>query len=138
MAFKLIATLILFLSLFLTTPAYAQTSDPRPSPGAGAIFDGLSTAATTAGIVETRSEASIIAGLIQAIIGLTGVAFVILLVYAGILYLTADGEDEKVMKAKKLISTAIIGIIIIISAYAISSFVIKQLTRAIGSPYTRF
>jgi len=49
--------------------------------------------------------------------------------YAGFLYLTAAGDEEKVKKAKNLIVSAVIGMILILSSYAIASFVEGSLTK---------
>ena len=47
------------------------------------------------------------------------------MVYGGYLWMTARGNEEEVTKAKNLIKAAIIGLIIVLAAYAISIFVIK-------------
>ena len=62
-----------------------------------------------------------------------GIIFVMMVVYAGILYMTDMGEGKKVDKAKKLLQTSIIGIVIVVAAYAISSFVIAQITNAVSA-----
>ena len=72
----------------------------------------------------------IIGNIVSALLGVMGVLFMVLLVYAGFLYLTAAGETGKVDKAKKLISQSIIGLVIIVGAYALSTFVIGLLTEA--------
>ena len=45
--------------------------------------------------------------------------------------MTAAGDESKVKKAKSMLVTSVIGIIIIMSAYALSQFVIGQLTDAV-------
>jgi len=72
----------------------------------------------------------IIAVLIQAFLGLLGVIFLILVIMAGINWMTAGGNEDKVTKAKKTLSRAVIGLIIVVSAYAITYFVFKYLGRA--------
>ncbi len=42
----------------------------------------------------------------------------------------ARGDAEKVKKAKELIIDAVIGLIIVLAAYAISVFVVTRLTQA--------
>jgi hypothetical protein len=44
--------------------------------------------------------------------------------------MTAGGNEDNVKKAKRLLSQSIIGLIIIVTAYAISTFVISQLVVA--------
>ncbi|MBI4142774.1 hypothetical protein HY480_02785 [Candidatus Uhrbacteria bacterium] len=72
----------------------------------------------------------IIARIISASLGLIGIVLVVLLVYAGYLWMTAGGEEEKVTKAKDIIRNAIIGLIVVLLAYAISRFVITSLISA--------
>lgn len=51
-----------------------------------------------------------------------GVAAVLVLVYAGIMYVTAGNDEEQATRAKKTIWGAIIGLIVIIGAYAIYNY----------------
>lgn len=73
------------------------------------------------------SEENFINDKIGSVIGIVlsfiGVIFLILMIYAGISWMTAAGNQEKVTKAKNLIINAIIGLIIVLSAYTISSFI---------------
>ncbi|MDD5527929.1 MAG: hypothetical protein PHO56_03040 [Patescibacteria group bacterium] len=72
----------------------------------------------------------IIGAIIQTLLGLLGVIFIVLLVYGGFTWMTAEGEEAKVEKAQTIIRNAVIGLIIIVSAYAISYFVISALNKA--------
>lgn len=73
------------------------------------------------------SIGGVMAVAIQAFLGLLGIIFLILIIYAGYNWMIAQGEEEKVNKAKDTIQRAVIGLIIIISAYAITYFVFKNL-----------
>jgi len=77
-----------------------------------------------------QSLPELIGSFIKVILGVLGIVFVIYVVYAGYLWMTASGEKEKVEKSKKLLGQAIIGLIIIVAAYAISDFVITQIITA--------
>jgi hypothetical protein len=66
-----------------------------------------------------------LSNLITTILSLLGVIFVALSVYGGFLYLTARGNDEQTKKALSIITRAVIGLVIILSAYAISYFIFK-------------
>lgn len=72
----------------------------------------------------------LIGGLIRVFLGVLGIVFVVLVVYAGYLWMTSSGEATKVDKAKKLLGQAIIGIVIIVAAYAITGFVLEQVISA--------
>jgi len=65
--------------------------------------------------------------LINYFLGILGLVAVAFLIYAGILMVTAGGNDEQVSKAKKIITYAAIGIIIVLLSWAIVSFVASAL-----------
>lgn len=57
---------------------------------------------------------------------LVGLIFLILTVYAGFLWMTARGDEGQVEKAQEIITASVIGLIIVVSAYAITTFVTKR------------
>ena len=67
---------------------------------------------------------SVLAGFIQTALSLIGIIFLILMVYAGYLWLTAQGEDAQIDKAKKIIKSTVIGLFLVTSAYAITQLVL--------------
>ena len=73
-----------------------------------------------------------IGAIIQVILGFLGVVVVILIIYAGFLWMTAGGNSDQVKKAKDLMINAVIGLAIILSAYAITAFVLTKLLAATG------
>ncbi|MFA5029831.1 MAG: hypothetical protein WC518_03790 [Patescibacteria group bacterium] len=70
---------------------------------------------------------------INAILGILGIIAVLLILWGGFIWMTAAGADEKVEKAKKLIYSGIIGLVIILAAWAIAAFVISQIATATGA-----
>jgi hypothetical protein len=75
---------------------------------------------TRAGLLNSAAG-----NVITAFLSLLGVIFIILSVYGGFLYLTAQGNQEQTKKALTIITQSIIGLIIIMAAYAISYFIFK-------------
>lgn len=71
--------------------------------------------------------AEIVGIVIQAFLGLLGVLFLVYTIYAGYSWMTAQGDEEKVTKAKDTLQRAVIGLIITIGAYAISAWVFGKL-----------
>jgi len=71
-----------------------------------------------------------VANIIQVIIGFLGVIAIIIILVGGFKWMTSAGNEEKVGEAKKLLSAGIIGLIIILAAYAITTFVINALIAA--------
>ncbi len=78
----------------------------------------------------TRDVRDTIAQLIRTAMGLLGIVAVVLVLYGGFQWMVSGGEEEKVNKAKKTIYMGIIGLLIILSAYGISSYVLSQLATA--------
>lgn len=72
----------------------------------------------------------IVGNLIRTFISLLGVIFLVLIVYGGWLWLTARGDKERVEKAKDTITRAVIGIVIVVGAYTLTSFVLSRLITA--------
>ncbi len=73
----------------------------------------------------------IVGTVIQAFLGLLGVIFVVLMIYAGYNWMMAQGEEEKVVKAKDTLKRAVIGLAITVGGYAISWWVIYRLLTPI-------
>ncbi len=74
-----------------------------------------------------------IAKIIRTAMSLLGIIAVLIILYGGFKWMTSGGSDEAVGDAKKIITAGIIGLIIILTAYAIASFVINSLVVATGS-----
>lgn len=89
---------------------------------------GLRCAANT-GLAPTDPR-FVVARIINISLGLLGTIAVALIVYAGFRWMTSGGNDEQVKGAQKTLFAAVVGLIIILSAFAISSFVLKNLYTA--------
>ena len=53
-----------------------------------------------------------------------GIVAVIMVIYGGVTYVTAAGEDEKIQSAKKIIMYAVIGIIIVLISFALVNMIL--------------
>jgi hypothetical protein len=62
---------------------------------------------------------------INTVLSFLGVIFTILIIYAGFKWMTAQGSSESVTKAKGLLQNAVMGLIIVLVAYA-ASFMIFE------------
>lgn len=69
----------------------------------------------------------IAAKIINLALGLVGIIFVLLILLGGARFMFSGGNKEKVSEAKKTLFNAIIGLIIIFTAYSIVNFVISGL-----------
>lgn len=111
----------------LLLPATALAQLDQAETDLKTVGDSIGTDATT------NTLPQLIGNVIAVLLSVLGIIFVVLTVYAGYLYLTAGGEDTKTKTAKKLMGQAIIGLVIIVAAYAIAAFVIDALTDVASS-----
>ncbi len=77
----------------------------------------------------TQDVRSTVSGIIRAFMGLLGIVAVVIILLGGFKWMTAAGNEEKVAEAKKLIVSGIIGLVIILSAYAIAQFVVGSIVN---------
>lgn len=80
--------------------------------------------------------ASLIGAAIKVLLGVLGVVLLGLIIYGGYLWMIARGNDSEVSKAKDIIQQAVIGLVIIVTAYIVADFVMSKLTSAVGSGTT--
>ena len=115
----LFAFVILFsvVSVFVVTPVLAASLDVGLDYG---TFTGLGSKDLRIGVMT----------IVNVLFTFLGVLTIIMMLYAGFLWLTSAGSEEKVGQAKKIITSAIIGLVIIFISYAIATFVITQLIKA--------
>jgi hypothetical protein len=92
--------------------------------------DKANSVATGAGINQGTQDPTVIIGkIVNVILSLLGVIFLLLVLYAGFLWMTAAGDEKKVGQAKNILSQAVVGLIIIVAGYAISNFVLDSLVK---------
>ncbi|MDD4271588.1 MAG: IPT/TIG domain-containing protein [Patescibacteria group bacterium] len=96
---------------------------------------GLEAAAGT-GLSAANDPRIIAANIIRIVLGFLGIIAVGLIIYAGWLWMTAEGEAEKVEKAKKILIGAVIGLTICLASFAIASFILNNLLDATGTGTT--
>ena len=80
--------------------------------------------ATPVGL-STESLEGTIGTILNAVLGLVGVIALGVILYGGFRWMTAAGNEEAVGEAKKIITAGVIGLIIVIVAWAVVSFVIN-------------
>jgi len=80
----------------------------------------------------TASVTEIISRIIQIFLGLLGVIALGFILYGGFIWMTAAGNQEKIAKAKKILINAAIGLAIILSAFAIVTFLINAIIEGTG------
>lgn len=109
---------------------------PGAAFAAGSILEdaraGLNTTAGDAGYNTGLSFSPYVGALINGALGVLGVLFLILMFYGGMLWLTSEGETDKIKKARGFIFHSILGLIITLFSFGIAQFVIYLLTKGTG------
>ena len=84
------------------------------------------------GILATANPTPdvVLAGALNLIYMVSGAVAVFIIVLAGYSYVTAVGDPAKIAKAKNAIMYAIVGIVVILIAFAITQFVIVKMASA--------
>ena len=80
--------------------------------------------------LDERDPRGIAASVINVALGFLGIIAVGLILYAGFKWMTAGGSEDKITEARKLLVAGVIGLIIILAAFAIANFVLTQLIMA--------
>ena len=72
----------------------------------------------------------VIGDIVGQVLALMGVIFAILIIYAGVRWMTAGGDSGRIEKAKNILINSVIGLIITLGAYAISWAVVEIFIRS--------
>lgn len=122
-----------FLSLLLTFfIAMSLAPSLVSAQGLKEAMKELTKTAGPAGVEQNKSLSDIVGTVINVALSLVGIIFLLLMVYGGYLWMTDRGNEEQVEKAKGIIRAAIIGIVIVMSAYAITVLVTSRFGGAGG------
>ncbi len=89
----------------------------------------LSNAGNKAGTGDAEVE-NVVGSIINAALSMVGLIFLVLMIYGGFLWMTARGDESAIEKAQKIISAAVVGLVVIMAAYAITFFVTSRLESA--------
>lgn len=118
-----------FLSIFLlsASPILAQ-NDPLAgldkSAGEVTAFTTQMSSYQSGTFLQTK-----VGQAIGVVLSFVGVLFLILMIYAGILWMTSQGNEQQVAKAKDMLINGIIGLIIVFAAYTITSFIGSEVLK---------
>ena len=107
------------VGLIVAIPVFAQGVD-------------LKEFAQNAGFATGPSIQVIIARLIRTAISFVGIIAVVMIVYAGFLYMTAAGNTKRLETAKNILRQAIVGLIIVLASFGIVQFIIGKLVETTG------
>jgi len=116
---------LMLLSIAMPVFAAGEAADPF---GLDAV--GGSTGLSAGG--DTGFQ-GMIGNIIKVALSFLGVVALVVVLIGGFKYMTAGGNDENAKKARQWIISGIIGLAIIISAWAMTQFIIDSLVEATQS-----
>ena len=114
----LFVSLLAILSFSSVSAAYKFGGDSDNS--------GINTLATGAGYDLTNTQPEEYIGkILLFVFAFIGLIFMMLVIYAGIQWMTAQGNTSQVSKAKDTLVKAIVGLVIIMAAYGITFLIVN-------------
>jgi hypothetical protein len=122
---------IFLISFCLTGATVALSAPSALAQGESYDFNrdsGLTKAGDTAGYetgADRTSVEDIISNVIYAVLGLVGIIFFGFIIYGGLIWMTAQGNEEKIKKATDIVMNSLFGLIITLAAYGIAYFLIS-------------
>ena len=130
---------ISFLSLFLIiSNSFAVNFDQVVGSDAKLDIKNSLTTKATADVASGGSGLSqktvpdMVSNVIKVLLGFTGAIALIFIIWGGFDWMMSQGDKTKIGKARDRMVTAAIGLLIIAAAYAITDFVVTQITAVAG------
>ncbi len=126
-----IGVVVVALGLLLTLIAAPVDAQTLAQATINANTTGLTATGTAAYGTGTPVDLpSLIGRFISIAIFLSGLVVFLILIYGGFIWMTAQGDTDKVKKAQSMIAAAVIGLAVVMSAYAIAIFVVNEVINA--------
>lgn len=124
--------IILSAAMPVFLPAAAEAQTAREGFWSSLEATGEETGHTEAGLDE---PVPIVAGrIVKIFLSFLGVIFLGLMIYGGYLWMTARGNEQDVDKAKRIIQHALVGLIIVMTAYGITALIGTQIAYYVTEP----
>lgn len=127
------ARLFLILAFFIATPLFfslpaTAADESSATKGEYGLTETLGTNNLKSALINSSPQ-SMVGSIIGVILSFLGVIFFVLVIVGGLLWMFSQGNEAKVEKAKNILVAAVIGLVIVLAAYAITSFIGQQLTK---------
>lgn len=122
---KVLITFILIVATLLLSTGVVYATSAQD-----AALAGLKTTNTQAEMSE-GDPSQTIGGAISILLGILSLIFLIITIYAGVMWMTASGNVDSVEKARRMLIEGAIGFVLTLSAYAFTAYVVGQITEKI-------
>jgi hypothetical protein len=124
--YKIILPGLMVIWLFLTPAQAALAADSTTGADSGVnqALGGLNVTANKGGIQsKTTDLPTLIGQVVGAVLAFVGVIFFCLILWAGFGWMLAKGNEQEITKAKDTIISSVLGLLVILGAYAITSLI---------------
>ncbi|MFA5420931.1 MAG: pilin, partial [Patescibacteria group bacterium] len=120
------ASLFLFLFFFFFSfSSFVLSASASDVLGTDFISDDIN--------LSDRDPRTMAAGIINVVLSILGIIAVSIVIYGGFIWMNSEGNEENVQKAKDILKMGVIGLVIILSAWGISAFVLNKLGSSTGT-----
>lgn len=109
---------------FLAAPALTMAEDINSTFGFDSVNNGLNNT------LKDSDPRTMVGSIINVALGFMGVIAVIILLIGGFKWMTAGGNEDKVSEAKKMLGYGVIGLVIVLAAWGVATFVVESIYTA--------
>ena len=111
------------MNFFGTLSLLALDINPAPGPSGTAVDIGAQTS------LGNETPVNVISYGINWVLTVLGFLFLLFMLYGGFIWMKARGNEEEVTKAKKIIEAAVVGVLLILASYGVTSFIFKYIVN---------
>lgn len=109
----------------LVAPVFVMKANAQSADfGLNAVNNGLNNA------LASGDPREMVGRIINVALGFLGVIAVVIILMGGFKWMTAAGNEDKVAEAKKLLGAGVIGLAIVLAAWAVATFIINSIYNA--------
>ena len=124
----IISLIIILLSFYPLTLLADENTPTNPKYNLKGAQTFMETVGGNIGYDTATTKEILIGNIIQIALSLLGIFFLVLIIIGGYQWMTAGGNEETITKARKRIINATIGLVVVLMAYAVSYFIIYELS----------
>lgn len=106
------------IAAFLALPALTMA---QPDWGFNEVNTGLNNT------LQDTDPRTMVGSIINIALGFMGVIAVVILLIGGFKWMTAGGNEDKVSEAKKMLGYGVIGLVIVLAAWGVATFVVDSI-----------
>lgn len=120
----LISLLLIFNFSLIIRPVLAETAQDT-------ALGGLTDTAKETGL-QAGNPATTIGAALGVLLSVLGLIMLIIIVYAGVIWMTAGGATENVKRARDMMIEASLGLAVCLASYAITQYIVARITTAVA------